>query len=107
MIYPIIVRQLLPQIGFAWTVRVLGFLNLGILSLVLTLMKPRLPPRKSGPIIDWSAFKEVPYALFTIALFFQIWDIYFTLYYVSEPNIKDSKLALCLRYTTQISSFGM
>ena len=83
LIYPVIVRQLLPQIGFPWTVRVLGFVNLGLLALVIALMKPRLPPCKSSAIIDWSAFKELPYTLFVTGLFFQVWNIYFTLYYVS------------------------
>ena len=92
MIYPVIVRQLLPQIGFDWTVRVLGFFNLALLSLVITLMKPRLPPRKSGAIIDWSAFKELPYALFVLGLFFQVWDIYYTLYYVSMIDRQQQSL---------------
>lgn len=64
MIYPVLVQQLLPKIGFAWTARVLGFLNLGLLSVVFVFMRPRLPPRKSGPIIDMSAFKEPVYAFF-------------------------------------------
>ena len=83
LIYPVIVRQLLPQIGFPWTVRVLGFLNLGIVVLVIALEKPRLPPCKSSAIIDWDAFKELPYTLFCFGIFFQVWDIYYTLYYVS------------------------
>jgi MFS family permease len=49
LIYPVIVRQLLGKVGFGWTVRVLGFLNLVALSFVIAFMKPRLPPRKSGP----------------------------------------------------------
>lgn len=84
MIYPIIVQQLLPKIGFAWTARVLGFLNLGLLILVILFMKPRLPPRTSGPIIDFAAFKEPPYSLFCVAIFFQVWTIYYALYYVSS-----------------------
>lgn len=82
MIYPIVVQQLLPKLGFAWTTRVLGFLNLGLLAIVIAFMRPRLPPRKSGPVIDWSAFKEPPYALFVAGLFFVIWAIYYTFYYV-------------------------
>ena len=84
MIYPIIVQQLLPKIGFAWTARVLGFLNLGLLILVILFMKPRLPPRPSGPIIDFAAFKEPPYSLFCLGIFFQVWTIYYALYYVSS-----------------------
>jgi predicted membrane-bound spermidine synthase len=70
MIYPIIVQQLLPKIGFAWTTRVLGFLNLTLLGIAIAFMRPRLPPRKSGPIIDWRAWTEVPYASFVGATFF-------------------------------------
>ena len=83
IIYPIMVRELLPKLGFAWTVRVLGFMNLGLLALVVCLMKPRLPPRKSADFFDKSAFKEVPFVLFMVGLFFQVWCIYYTLYYVS------------------------
>ena len=88
MIYPIIVQQLLPKIGFPWTVRVLGFLNLGLLSLVIVFMKPRLPPRKAGAIVDFSAFKELPYALFSLGIFFQVWTIYYALYYISSYAVE-------------------
>jgi len=85
MLYPLIVKELLPQIGFAWTTRVLGFLNLALLCIVIAFMRPRLPPRKSGPVIDWSAFREPTYALYVAGLFFAIWAVYYTFYYVSAP----------------------
>lgn len=83
VVYPLLVRELLPKIGFAWTARVLGFVNLALLSLVVCFMKPRLPPRKSSALLDLPAFTEPPYALFVIGLFIVVWGIYFTLYYVS------------------------
>jgi len=82
MVYPVLVTHLLPQIGFGWTVRILGFLNMACLSLVLVFMRPRLPPRKSGPLIEFAAFKEPAYALFVTALFFAIWSLYFTSYFI-------------------------
>lgn len=66
LIYPVIVQQLLPKIGFPWTVRVLGFVMFALQAIYLTLMKTRLPPRKTGPLVEWSAFKEPSYALFSI-----------------------------------------
>jgi MFS family permease len=66
LIYPVIVQRLLPQIGFPWTVRILGFVMLGLQAIYLSFMKPRLPPRKSGPLVEWRAFKELSYTLFTI-----------------------------------------
>ena len=88
MVYPVLVQQLLPKLGFAWTARVLGFLNLGLLSVVLVFMRPRLPPRRSGPIVDLSAFKEPPYAFLVGGLFFIIWAIYYTFYYLSSYGIQ-------------------
>lgn len=83
MIYPLLVTHLLPKIGYGWTVRILGFINLTFLSIVIAFMRPRLPPRKAGPIIEWSAFTELPYALFVAGIFFFMWAVYFIFYYVS------------------------
>lgn len=66
LIYPIIVQRLLPKIGFPWTVRIIGFIMLGLQAIYLTLMKTRLPPRKSGPLVEWKAFKDPSYTLFSI-----------------------------------------
>lgn len=68
LVYPVIVQQLLPKIGFPWTVRVLGFVMLALQAVTLTFVKTRLPPRKSGPLVEWGAFKEIPYTLFSIGI---------------------------------------
>ena len=81
-IYPVAVRLLLPQIGFAWTVRVLGFINLACLSCALAFMRPRLPPRKVGPIIEWQAFREVPYSCMISGMSLVFGGLFFSYYYV-------------------------
>ncbi|KAI1186762.1 major facilitator superfamily domain-containing protein [Nemania serpens] len=83
-IYPVIVRQLIPKLGFAWTTRVIGFLNLGMLSIAFVFMRPRLPPRKSGPILELAAFKEPPYAGYLASSFFLFWANYYTFYYIAS-----------------------
>lgn len=87
MIYPVVVRQLLPTLGFAWTARVLAFINLACLSVVFAFMRPRLPPRKSGPIIDFAAFRDLVYDGVTAGIFTTSMANYFTFYYVSFPMI--------------------
>lgn len=84
VVFPVIVQQLLPKIGFPWTVRVLGFVILALQAVSLTFTKTRLPPRKTGPLVEWAAFKEVPYALFAIAMFLNFWGLYFAFYYVGS-----------------------
>lgn len=85
VVYPTVVRQLLPQVGFGWTVRVLGFINVACLTVVLAFSKPRLPPRKSGPLWDAESFKDVPYILMVLGICFLMPSIYFVLYYVRTP----------------------
>ena len=84
VIFPAIVQQLLPKIGFAWTVRVVGFVMLALQVVALAFTKPRLHPRKAGPIVEWGAFRELPYALFAIAMFLNFWGLYFAFYYIGS-----------------------
>ncbi len=84
VVFPAIVQQLLPKIGFAWTVRVVGFVMLALQVVTLTFTKPRLPPRKTGPIVEWGAFKELPYALFAAGMFLNFWGLYFAFYYIGS-----------------------
>ncbi|KAK5172835.1 uncharacterized protein LTR77_002955 [Saxophila tyrrhenica] len=83
-IYPVIVRQLLPKIGFAWTVRVIGFMNLACLCIGLAFMRPRLPPRKTGPLVEWRAFTEVPYALAVVGMTLVFGGLFFVYYYITS-----------------------
>lgn len=70
MVFPAMVQQLLPRIGFPWTMRALGFIQLGCYVLCCIGLKPRVPPRKSGAIVDWKSFKEPAYRLFATGMFF-------------------------------------
>jgi len=84
MIYPAMVQQLLPRVGFAWTMRSLGFIQLACLILCNIGIKPRLPPRRTGALVDWKSFKELPYVLFAIGMFFVFWGVYFAFYYIGS-----------------------
>lgn len=83
-IYPVIVRELLPRIGFAWTIRVLGFFNLACLAAALAFLHPRLPPRKSGPIVEWRAFKEAPFVFMVTGMSFVFGGLFFSYYYIGS-----------------------
>lgn len=64
IIIPLVVKALLPKVGFAWTMRSVGLITLVCLGITNVIMKPRLKPRKVGSLVEWAAFKERPYALF-------------------------------------------
>jgi MFS family permease len=94
MVYPVVVRQLLPSVGFAWTSRVLGFINLACLASVLVFMRPRLAPRKTGPMLDFTAYKEPVYLACVAGLFFSQWAVFYTFYSVSSCGKASDKLWL-------------
>ncbi|KAK4944332.1 hypothetical protein LTR10_016218 [Elasticomyces elasticus] len=83
-VYPVIVRQLLPKVGFGWTVRVLGFVNLALLATALAFMRPRLPPRKAGPVIEWRALYEIPYDCVLIGMSLVFGGLFFSYYYIAS-----------------------
>lgn len=70
MVFPALVEQLLPKIGFPWTMRMLAFIQLTCLGVCNVLMRTRLPPRKTGALVDWKSFREVTYSLFAVGMFF-------------------------------------
>lgn len=69
IVFPVIVRELLPKIGFGWSVRVLGFVILALDLVALALSRPRLPPRRGSALVDWPAFKEPTYVLYCTGMF--------------------------------------
>ncbi|KAG9850025.1 MFS general substrate transporter, partial [Aureobasidium melanogenum] len=84
IIFPLIFQQLEPRLGFGWTVRIMGFVVLLNASIAAMLARVRLPPRKTGPLVECSAFKELPYTLFCIGMFFNLWAVYFAYFYVRQ-----------------------
>lgn len=103
MVFPAMTRSLLPKLGFGWTVRVMGFMQMGIAALLIACLKPRLPPRPSGPLVEWSAFREAPYTLYIIGMFFNWMPMYFAFFYAREPPRHASRTSADI---SKISSFG-
>jgi MFS family permease len=84
MLFPGIVNALLPKIGYAWTMRTLGLVTLTTLLPGALFLRQRLPPRKTGPLVEWGAFKEVPYTLFGIGMYLTFWGLYVGFFYISS-----------------------
>ncbi|KAM5341663.1 hypothetical protein ACJ41O_014694 [Fusarium nematophilum] len=84
MIFPSLVRQLLPKVGFQWTLRISALTQLGTLGIAMILVKPRvIRGRRSGPWVDLSAFKDLEYTLYAIASFFTCWGVYNAYYFLA------------------------
>lgn len=89
MVFPAIAQTLLGRVGFAWTVRVIGFVVLFNAAVILALARTRgqrvavVGDGGGAPLIDWAAFRETPYLLYCVSMFFAFWGIWLAYYYVS------------------------
>lgn len=70
LVFPSMARQLLPSAGFPWTMRAIGFVQLASLVVANTFLRPRIPPRRTGPLVEWAAFRELEYTFYAAGSFF-------------------------------------
>ena len=72
VLFPILVDRLIPNIGFAWTMRTCAFVMLALLSVTNFTVRSRLPPRPKN--VELSAFlqplADPPFLLTALAAFF-------------------------------------
>jgi hypothetical protein len=81
VIYPIALEKLIPQIGFGWSVRVVALIQLVTLAIPVVVMKSHLPPRKVGALVDFGAFLQPSYTLYTVGTFLAFWGLYTPFFY--------------------------
>ncbi|KAJ6788924.1 hypothetical protein PWT90_00135 [Aphanocladium album] len=83
LVFPSMVRQLLPAVGFPWTVRAIGLVQMAVITVANLGVRTRIRPRKTAPLVEWQAFKELEYSFYAAAAFFNFWGVYFAFFYVS------------------------
>lgn len=82
-IFPVLVRGLIPKIGFGWTVRVIAFINLvcAVTAFAIVGRRPN-SAHSSRRILDLRAFREMPFTLFTLTMFLVFVPYYVPLTYI-------------------------
>lgn len=56
--------------GFPGTIRAIALVQLASCLFANVFLKSRLPPRRSGSMVEWAAFKEPEYAFYVVGSFF-------------------------------------
>jgi predicted MFS family arabinose efflux permease len=111
MIFPAIARSLLDKIGFAWTVRVMGFVMLTTSAIVLPFSKARPVSHQTGrrSFLDPTVGRDVPYLLFCVGIFLGFWGLFFAYYYVGAygRDVLHVSQGTSLTLILLINSFGI
>lgn len=92
LVFPSAVQYLIPQVGFPWAVRCAAFLALvmAIVANICLCLRPLLS--KSGPLVQWQAFREGPYRLFALSVFLYFLALYFGFFYVSHERPRSGSM---------------
>lgn len=97
IVYPVAFYKLINEIGFPWSVRILGFIALATLLVPNLVMKMRVKPSKARALLDTSALTDGPFLIFTLATligFMGLYTMFFYLsYYTKARNITSTALS--------------
>ncbi|KAK1820551.1 hypothetical protein LTR12_004999 [Friedmanniomyces endolithicus] len=100
IIYPIMFYKLIPEVGFPWAVRILGFTVLATLLIPISVMKMRLKPAKVRALFDPSAFTDLPYIWCVLTCTVGYIGLYVGIFYLSyfgqSTGITDESLSFYL-----------
>ncbi|KAF8334539.1 MFS general substrate transporter [Amanita rubescens] len=94
---PIAVKNLIPQVGFKWTMRILGFILMFSLVVSNIILKRRLPPKNlPGGLLNLSAFRSPAFTLYCLSAFTIFLGLYTVLTYidVAAPNVHGISVTL-------------
>ncbi|KAM5538089.1 hypothetical protein V8D89_008286 [Ganoderma adspersum] len=87
-VYPILIKNLIQKVGFPWTIRVLGFIEIVLLAIQFATVERRLPVKvHSGPFIDFSVFRNLPFTLYTASSFVAFLGLYTVLTYIDVAAV--------------------
>ncbi|KAJ8095748.1 hypothetical protein PM082_022855 [Marasmius tenuissimus] len=90
VVYPVVAGIMLPELGFPWTMRILGWIGFVALAITNITVRRRIKPAKrETPYVSLKPLKKPAFALYCMALIFQIIGFYtFTTFVASTAVTK-------------------
>ncbi|KAK1216430.1 hypothetical protein PQX77_020950 [Marasmius sp. AFHP31] len=77
VVYPVVAGIMLPELGFPWTMRILGWVGFVGLAITNITVRRRLKPvKRETPFVSFKPLKKPAFALYCMALIFQIIGFY-------------------------------
>ncbi|KAH8102673.1 monocarboxylate permease [Cristinia sonorae] len=87
VIYPIMLQELIPKIGFSWAVRVTALITLACLCVSCLTMRTRLPLSRRMSFrdcMDFEGFKDWRYALSALGAFLAFYALFIPYFYIEQ-----------------------
>ncbi|EGC45943.1 monocarboxylate permease-like protein [Histoplasma capsulatum var. duboisii H88] len=85
IVFPLMLQDLLPKVGFGWATRAVALVTLVSLTMGCILIKSRLPKKKAtrkNILPDFRILWEPQFALTTLGVFFIEWGLFIPIAYI-------------------------
>ncbi|CAG8952890.1 hypothetical protein HYFRA_00007604, partial [Hymenoscyphus fraxineus] len=89
IVFPLLLQSLIPRIGFAWAVRIMGFIILLLCIIASLLLRSRLPPAPRSPHPDFRILANPAFATTVIGVFLVEWALFIPLTYITSYALKE------------------
>ncbi|RPD56735.1 MFS general substrate transporter [Lentinus tigrinus ALCF2SS1-7] len=85
VVYPIMFKRLFDTVGFAWAVRISGFISLVCCVVAICTVTSFQPPvRREGPWLDIKHFRDVPFMLVVSGSIFICLGLFIPFFYIAD-----------------------
>ncbi|CAD0048075.1 unnamed protein product [Aureobasidium pullulans] len=105
IVYPVILNNLIPSIGFGWAQRVCGFLSLFLLAIAAVSLRPS-GMRRKGNFILLDAFRNPTYSLQVAAMFMVILGLWTPYFYLANYGLAHGMSANLAGYLFALINAG-
>lgn len=108
IVFPLMLQDLFPKVGWGWATRIQGFVFVVLLVLANLLVRSRLPPKPNQSIMpDFMIFRQLNFALVTAGTFFMEWVRFSFFFYLLIFNFFRFFLLYHLFFQTPSNSHSL
>lgn len=89
-LFPIITRQLIPKVGFSWTMRIIGCIVLILMGIACLTLRRRLPPKDVvGSLFNPKVLKSPAFSIYCISSLIMYLGIFTVLIFIDSSALSD------------------
>ncbi|KAI8805391.1 major facilitator superfamily domain-containing protein [Cladochytrium replicatum] len=92
-VFSIVVGKLLVSVDFRWTLRIIALIVLVSMTVVIILVRVRIPPKRRGGT-DWTVFKEPRFILLLVMGLFANFGFFIPFIFLPSYGVKQLGLSL-------------
>ncbi|KAK4503639.1 hypothetical protein PRZ48_004554 [Zasmidium cellare] len=99
VIFPLMLQNLFPKVGWGWATRIQGFVFLVLLVITNLLVRSRLPPKANANVWpDFRIFRRVDFALLTAGTYFMEWGLFAPISYITAYGLSSGAMSTTFAY---------